>query len=356
MEGKMESEETIFLGALHFSSALQHWNYDYDDTTRNDHKYWETALHLAEKIQGLFYINKSNFFLSAYGNGLVSWRHHHLYEDDSIYKDYIDGAYTLASEIGFGRLRDGTASWKAMEIERVLIAEELIDEPFSKDFILSVAQIINQEWNFRIRYERFSKYYYEEINKVLKANGVVEIPAYVWFRLKEIVELEVQPREFGLQMSGGLAADGSAYYTYFYDNDTVITQSHGYHPTKIKITFNSAYPLTYRLQYNERLDIFFDIAYGQDISFNSMIDLSYRVSDKLDISLENSLNYYTYQKSDIEQNGEKILTQRVSLSFMYYIENRVRITLRNLFQHEWKYYPSQKNIFSAGLSLTYDAL
>ncbi len=348
--GKMESEERTLTGDFNLRYEASIFNTDYSDTTIDDYDVRQTYLDLYEKFDSHFYLSRTSFFIAASGNGRIWW---HYLENDDRESNEVQGYYGLSGDIGFGRIRDGTASWRALEIERILLAEEVIREPLSHTAILELAQVINQQLMYRMRYDRYTKYYYHDIENVLREYGASDIPIYIWFKIKEIIDERVEPREFGIIASAGLQLHGNAYHRYMDYPDDHSTDNAGEHKARPKLTITSAYPLSFRWQFHEDLELFYD---DNGISFGFSNFFSYRVNYRLAIKLGQQLNYNYYQLPPLHNNTDTRLSQLVTAQLHYYIEDRLRITWSNSFLHNWKYENEKRDAWYSTLNLSYDLL
>lgn len=345
-EGKIESEEQILTADfdLHYAPFAAYTNYA--DTSYEDESRWRSYLYLREKIQTFFYLNKTNVFISASGNGKLQWQHYE--EDDGEHSD-VSGKYSLSGDIGFGRLRDGTASWRALEIERILLQEKVINEPLSHDAVLALAQAINRKWMYSLRHDRPAKYYYQEMESILNTYGVLDIPIYVWFKLKEIIDQRIEPREFGLRMSLGVQASGEVYHWYWdYPGDSA-AGNRGEHGARPRLVLTSAYPLSYRWQFDENLEIF----YNNGLSFGFSTIFTYLVHYNLSVKLYHHFDYKYHPEADFYDDTEKRIMQDIRAIVYYYIEDRFSISWHTKLVRYWNDERTETS-FSTGLQFGYD--
>ena len=147
LNGRYESEPRILLGQLYFSYLSGIENLCAIDTmSQKAKKSRGSSLSLSENLTGDFYIS-SNLFWSIAGKGLLDW---HYRNEDSNYMHSIYGNYDAGAGIGFGRLRDGTPAYKAMEIIKLLKREKIIEKEPDREEILKIAQILSQKLVFPV--------------------------------------------------------------------------------------------------------------------------------------------------------------------------------------------------------------
>lgn len=345
-EGRIENEEQILTADFDLSYGPIAMYTDHADTSYEDESRWQSYLYLREKIQTFFYLNKTNFFISASGNGRLRW---HYYEyDDGEYSD-VSGKYSLSGDIGIGRLRDGTASWRALEIENLLLQEKVIHGQLSHEAVLALARVINQKWMYNLHHDRPTKYYYEEMERILNTYGVTNIPVYVWFKLKEIIDHRIEPREFGFRMSLGVQASGEVYHWYQDFPGDSSAGNRGEHGARPRLVLTSAYPLSYRWQFDENLELFYD----DGLSFSFSTIFSYVVHYNLLVKLRHRFDYKYHPDVDSYEDIEKRIKQEIRAVVYYYLEDRLSLSWHTDLVRYWNDERTDSRLYT-GLQFGYD--
>jgi len=313
-----------------------------DDTSR----YFNIQTGFTQNLLSLSYINTSDFFGSLSGSGNIYWDYTRYNERNNSH--YIDGDFSAGFEFGYGRLRDGTNLWRALEIERILKEEDLVTDDLSSEDILAIAQTVNQLQKFAINHERYEKFFYEELENQFQALGIDRIPAYVWFKIKDIIEYWISPRRFGYRAGVGPYVSGDGQY--YYDQADSSTRNIGFGNSLIfgRFSFNSAYPITSRLQYGQggRFDL---NEKGVDVNLN--VDLDYRISLHIDFGLSNNIGYTGSQFN----NGHGHFGHTHELTFSYYLEDNMAFYCFVRYNRQWDATTDALNHnFYTGISFSYD--
>ncbi|MEO0142451.1 MAG: hypothetical protein ABIL70_03225 [candidate division WOR-3 bacterium] len=345
-DGRMESEPRVFEGKLSFFYSPFLDNIKWTDTVNHrDEKLKGASLWLVEALSGDFYINNSNLFWLISGNGSVDWNYYNI---DSNYSHDVYGNFDATGGIGLGRLRDGTASYKAMEIVDILIREKVIEKKLKSDEILGLAQLLNQKWNFQLRYQRYEKFYYKEIEDYLKSIGIYRIPAYVWFKIKEVIDEDITPREFGLKLSGGFGLTGYGYASYSITDGDTLSELRGDPLVHFKTSLRLAYPLTYRFQLKEMMDLTIT---EKSPSFSSSLSLIYLIYPKFvaDIS-------YDWQDYLDQLKQKRIKNHIIKFTLNYYLEDRTSIGWSNCYIYMKEGPGIPQKYLTTNIRLNYDVL
>jgi hypothetical protein len=344
MEGFTENDNKDLYSDLSFSldPCFRKENFK-NDTTLN---HFELYTFLGENLRSLSYINASDFFGSLSGTGEIWWSYTRY--NDINYNHDIFGDFSAGFEFGYGRLRDGTNLWKALEIERILKAEDVITDDLPSEDILVIAQTVNQMQKFQINHDRSEKYFYGELENQFQALGIDRIPAYVWFKVKEIIDCEIVPRRFGYRAAVGPYVSGNGQY--FYDQTDSIKSNIGHGESSIfgRFSLSSAYPITSRLQYGQ--DGHFDLN-EKGIDTGISVYLDYRVSLHIALDLTNSFGY----TSPRFNMGEKNINHSHNLSFSYYLEDNMLFRCSVGYNRQWDAdFGSFNHEISTGISFSYD--
>jgi len=342
LNGRYESEPKIFSGSLYYYQEII--NQQAIDTI-NQGKSRLSELFLMENLNGDFYFNNSSFFWSIAGKGFLDW---HYRNEDSNYMHSIYGNYDAGAGIGFGRLRDGTPAYKAMEIIKLLKREKIIEKEPDREEILKLAQILSQKWCFQLRYERYEKFLFQEIEEYFKSIGIYRIPAYLWFKIKEIIIEETEPREFGFTLVSGFGLMGSGSIYYEVVDGYIYSDMYGNPTEQLRLSLQTAYPLTYRLQVKEALRLYID---ENGLSYYNQLSSAYLIFIKLETIISHKWEDYFNQYSQ-----KRMREQSLSLSFQYYLEDRVSVFWDNCIRYHWERERTDwfRN-FNTQISFNYDA-
>lgn len=340
------TEEKDLYGALRFEFNPQIYKYSNHDSSFKD---LSSDIDLYEMLSSYVYINKTNFFGAPAGEGDFLWSYDSY--GPNWYSHYLFGSYNTNFLIGYGRMRDGTDAWRAMEIEKILISEGLISTSLSSNEIMELAQTINREREYSIRFDRAEKHYYRAIETTLQSLGVDHVPAYVWFKIRELLEEDVTPRRFGMQLGMGPHAEGYSSYSYDSEDGTSNSSSMGNPRIDLMGSINSAYPLTHRLQFSEAADLY----WGENgILYDLYTGFAYLIAIKLEIELATDLKRYVTSNNPTVRE----LQQAADFNIMYYLEDNMTIGFHNHFYHYWDrdaiYVDSPRNGLSTGIHFSYD--
>lgn len=335
LQGLNENDDKALYGGLSLSFNPSYYRDEENDTVENRFYSWTG---LRQDLLALTYINTTNWFTGLQVDGKIDWRYTQYTEKK--YDHYITGDFNGGFEFGYGRLRDGTNLWKALEIERILKEEEIIENDLGSDELLAIAQTINQLQKFVLSHERYEKFYYQEMENQFQELGIDWVPAFVWFKIKEVIDFDIVPRRFGYRVGFGPYIEGNGSYTYYqyetYSRDVKYGRSFIFG----QLSFNSAYPLTSRLQFDQGGML---RANDKGVDAQISVDLDYRVSLRIDFGLTNSFEY----KSPKINFDNKFIFHAHELSFRYYLED-------DMYFRSWcgyhRFWDDESMQFNPGLS------
>jgi hypothetical protein len=324
LNGFSENDNREIYGGLsmdfwpHYDKIVLH------DTTK--HQFYSTTS-LIQKFLARSYINATDFSAAFSGDGNIDWDYSKNAE--FLYDHWISGYFDAGFEFGYGRLRDGTNLWKALEIERILQEEEMISDDLTSDDILAIAQTINQLQKFVLSHEKYEKFYYQELENQFQELGIDWVPAFVWFKIKEVIDFEVIPRRFGYRAALGPYVTGSGFY-FFEKEESGGNWSAGGDPRIYgRVSFQSAYPINHRLQFNQRGDIKVN---EEGLDTGVGFDFDYRVSLRLEFYLANS---FKYTSPGLNVFGEKMIDFAHDFVFKYYLEDNMTFEWNIRYNHRW---------------------
>ena len=229
-------------------------------------------------------------------------------------KVYDRPASAVTVGLGYGRFIEATALAKAVRIEEFLIKEGELSDHLPKETILELSKIINRESEYRDRYgETYEKEWYREMEAVMRESGLLKeggLGAIGILRIEEVIEREdIADRFYGWDVALGTKFDITTPYE---DQDRPIAN--------LDVTASYARPIAWQWQISERISMNtpFD-SFGSAYSLSLSSDLSYELSNRIDLRLRHLFRLYKPEGGDAENS------QALGISFIYYIENNLNL-------------------------------
>lgn len=264
-----------------------------------------------------------------------AWRTRDVFGSVAFHGAYQKGNAQPASDlsvgVGFGRFINATSLRKAVRIEDFFLAEGVTTQRLPKEALLAVAYLIEREREYRETYgsETYKKFWYEEIEEVVQASGMLAqetLGAAGVLRMEEVLFQEsIGDRFYGFDLTLG------AKY------DLTLPEKNAPRPKPSgDLNLRYALPIRWDTQVEEHLRINtpFGDSFGKAFSLTSTTTYLYEITNRVDFRAD-----YLLTAERQHQNAKVTLSHVVVPSFLFYIENEVRLlaTLRlvKTYQEPW---------------------
>jgi hypothetical protein len=227
-------------------------------------------------------------------------------------------ASDLTNGFGYGRYIDATALAKAVRIEDHLLRDEVINDHLPKATMLKIANIIEREDEYRDRYgEIYEQNWLEDISDEIEKSGMLieeKMTALGTIRMRQVlfsINERVNQRYYGWDVRMGVLFP-----------ITTSTKASPGNPNMI-ISGQYAFPLSWRIQINTNAELFspIDSSFARQINARVGLDFIYEFSNRINLVLSS--------RGGIEKpvTGESVLIGNLNLSFWYYLENNIYLTI-----------------------------
>jgi len=191
--------------------------------------------------------------------------------------DADDPFAKISAGAGYGRMYDATPLAIALRIVEDLTKYKVINKPLSDKGYIALAKVIDLKEEYQSKYSEteYKKYWYEDMEKALKKEGVLSgdaLGAFGIVRINEIIDLEkISGRFHGWKVRAGLGQIISNYNGKS-ENATVDGE------------FDYGLPIGYESQFRETATIskILDDKDDIDYQFNYNMSYTYELSDKVD--------------------------------------------------------------------------
>ena len=221
----------------------------------------------------------------------------------------------ISGGAGYGRMYDATPLAIALRIVEDLTKYKVINKTLSDKGYIALAKVIDLQDEYRGKYglREYKKYWYEDMEKALKSEGVLSgdaLGAFGIVRINEIIDLEkISGRFHGWKARAGIGQIISNYNGKSED-------------ATIDGEFDYGLPIGYESQFRETATIskILNDNSAIDYQFNNNISYTYEVSDRID--WENSWTL----SMDAYNQGDNVVTNSLSTGFGYYLANRLKFS------------------------------
>ncbi len=301
------------------------WNYSANLDWTYQHYLTEEGMHLIGSV-GARYYN------SYYKNENI----YHVLPADTLRTDYSK-YYTVSFNgklgLGFGRMRDGTVVYQALRVVERLREDGLVIKPLSRDETIDLVNRIMKRREYQINYERYDKYFIQDIVQELVDSGIVPKESVTPFSVVRMIETfhveSIQPRLFGWRVfylfedkHTQTGNEGTAFYLSpnTYNNDWVYEHLFGVEygvPLSLKTHFFAMSTLELPTQ-----------DYSRKFNFDMSTSLSYELSEKIEVT-----GSYSFNRSvdNVMQGAnasvDRSIYHRIQGNFVYFLEDQVRFTV-----------------------------
>jgi len=221
----------------------------------------------------------------------------------------------ISAGAGYGRMYDATPLAVALRIVEDLTKYKVINKPLSDKGYIALAKVIDLKEEYQSKYSEteYKKYWYEDMEKSLKKEGVLSSDALGAFgivRINEIIDSEkISGRFHGWKVRAGLGQIISNYNGKS-ENATVDGE------------FDYGLPIGYESQFRETATIskILDDKADIDYQFNNNMSYTYELSDRVDWENNWALSMDAYNE------GDNVITNTLSTGFGYYLANRLKFS------------------------------
>jgi len=131
------------------------------------------------------YLSGRSLFLHNKVDLHISFSRHPSFE----WQRYINATGEFGA--GIGHIRDGKYIVLALYINDILKKENIIKDNLNDETIRKIARVIANERFYVLKHERYLKYLFEELEKIIREDPVCNgkiIPAFVWFKIVEVAK------------------------------------------------------------------------------------------------------------------------------------------------------------------------
>jgi len=251
------------------------------------------------------YINNDDTWF-YYGSGDLGYR-------KQVTADQADDLYAkVGAGMGYGRMYDATALAKALRVVEDLVKYKIITATPADSAMIELSKVIDLEAEYRSKYgaREYKKYWYEDMEKILKTAGVLEkesLGAFGIVRINEIFSYE----KIGGRFHGWKVRTGVGKILSNYDGQS--------EDTTADIEFEYGKPYGHSSQFTERalLSKVLNSDSALNLQFRNSMTYTYELSDKID--WDNSW-ILTLDNYDI---GDNVTTNALTTGFNYYLPNEL---------------------------------
>ncbi len=241
-----------------------------------------------------------------YGSGDLGYR-------KQVTSNDADDPYVkIGAGMGYGRMYDATALAKALRVVEDLVKYKIISATPADASMIELAKVIDLEAEYRSKYgaREYKKYWYEDMEKILKKAGVLEkesLGAFGIVRINEIFSYEkIGGRFHGWKVRAGLGQVLSNYDGKSED-------------TTADVEFEYGKPYGHSSQFTERalFSKVLDSDSAINFQFRNSMTYTYELSDKIDWDNSWILTHDNYDK------GDDVTTNALTTGFNYYLPNEL---------------------------------
>ena len=222
----------------------------------------------------------------------------------------------LTVGFGYGRYINATSLAKAVRIEDHLIREKIISEYLSKEVMVSVANIIEREQEYKDTYGNtsYETFWFDDIEREIKKSDEVSsdgIGSIGILRMRQVIfniNERVNDRYYGWDVVAGILFPLSTR-----------DKSPAGNPN-LSVTAEYSYPINWNMQINTSLisSTPIDSGFFKTFDVSTKLDFIYELSNRI-----NFVANYQLVSNKVVENDKFILDHYLNASFLYYLENNV---------------------------------
>ena len=197
----------------------------------------------------------------------------------------IGGTAEGSVGFGYGRFINATPLAKAARMEEALLEMGMLRDDFPAQTMIELGQIIQRESEYREQFgDTYRQEWFKAMERAALESGMLiegELSAAALLMMDETLLRErVFDRYFGWEISLGVGADLFPLER-FHEGGQALEAS-----------YRLAKPIGWRLQWNETLTLSspMDADFGGELRFSAESELSYEVSNRIDLTVAHQLN------------------------------------------------------------------
>lgn len=243
----------------------------------------------------------------VFGFGGANLEYRKLLDQDDADDPFLD----ITIGVGYGRSIDATVLKQAMRINEDLKKFNIINGDIPDKGMLELASVIDNEDEYRSKYGvvEYKKYWYEDMEKILRQNEILThdaLGAMGIVRIQEILDEPTGLRFYGWEVRAGLGL--------------IISDFSGEEGDPLlSLEFDWARPVSTKLQLNNKAfarTVFTD---DQTYTLSEQFQIYYEFSNKIDWDNTFRINYDILTAED----SENILNLNFNSTYILYIANQL---------------------------------
>lgn len=294
----------LFYRSLPFSYFLNaRGNFSLDRPTYEDAE--------SEDAYNTLITTRANKYLSEqsdlFGFGSARLEYRKLAAQDEADDPYVD----VTAGVGYGRTIDATVLKQAMRMNEDFKKYGVITGNIPDDAMLELAGIIDREDEYRSRYGEveYKKYWYEDMEDVIRKSGVLKeetLGAMGLIRIQEVLEEKTGNRYYGWEARAGVGYVISDF-----------TGESG--DPRLSLEFDWARPYSIQLQLTNDAYMYTVLEDDPTYNFGNIFDVYYEVSNRIDWDNNFKIEYNVFSAEDVENTMSMVF----SSTYIFYIENQL---------------------------------
>lgn len=236
------------------------------------------------------------------------------------YRSETEAVAHLGATVGYGRFINVTPLAKAVRMEDWLLELDQLTDDLPAETMIDLAQTIQRESEFRDRFgETYRQHWFETMEEILRASGMMkrkQLEAIALLRMQEVLTRErIFDRFLGWEFKVG--------------SSTNILEDDPSSERAVEATLQFAKPLGWRIQWNEHATAtsFLGEDFFEQLTVNVDSDLSYELSDRIDLRLSHT---FSAERNRTADGFRTSISHRLQGSFVYFIENALTMNLNGL--------------------------
>jgi hypothetical protein len=268
-------------------------------------------------------------------------------------------SYTISAGLGWGRMRNVTPVVEAIRLQERLKQVNAINSDLNEITIENLAQKFSQTSYYSNVHDRYSKYFWQDIEKILSDDRVSlsGLNQYSDSYIKEVLSEVRFVRNEGLESSFNFQINYQNMYQYqkrnlqvfAYDTNYYLQNNYGpFIDEELYLFLNGSVSYSHQLNLNSQLNFNLSLSGGpnlirngdkydlpqnknikQEYSFTFGTGYNYELTDRLIATVNNNFSL-SFQNSDIQG---KVLSNNLSFMLRYFVEDNLSLTAG----YQWNY-------------------
>ena len=235
----------------------------------------------------------------------------------------------IASDItvgaGYGRYINATALAKAVRIENHFLEEKVITDRLPKDVILRIAAIIERENEYKTIYgTTYETIWFRDIEREVQISGVCKedgVGSIGILRMRQVlfgINERVNERDYGWDVKAGFLFPLSTY------NKATVGDPN------LDLIARYSVPVNWSTQLNSSFEVFtpMDSLFFHDFQARLGVDFIFELNSR--VNLVSGYRFALIKMAD----QKSVLSNNITLSFWYYIENSIYYTINGTFNKD----------------------